>query len=57
MVKLEIVKETRQIGRARLYKLNSHNPVVQQLISLDNKLIKELADDLVTEKIENRSRK
>ena len=45
-VKLGIVVETRQIGRARLYKLNVKNPVVQGMIALDNNLIHELADSV-----------
>lgn len=35
-----LVKETRQIGRAKLYKLNTENLIAQELISLDNKLIR-----------------
>ncbi len=33
--KFNIVKETRRIGRAKLYKLNEDNPFVQKLIELD----------------------
>lgn len=54
-VQLGIVKETRQIGRAKLYKLNIVSPIVKELISLDNKLIHELAEDLTKEKIVARS--
>ncbi|MDD5337652.1 MAG: hypothetical protein PHS02_04170 [Candidatus ainarchaeum sp.] len=39
-----LVKETRQIGRAKLYKLDTGNPIAQELISLDNKLIKAMSD-------------
>lgn len=45
-VKLGIVKQTRQIGRAKLYKLNAENPIAKELIALDNKLIHELAEQL-----------
>jgi len=48
-VKLGIVKQTRQIGRAKLYKLNAQNPIVKELIVLDNKLIKELAENIASE--------
>ena len=34
-VRLSLVKKTRQIGRAELYKLNTENPVVQKLVELD----------------------
>ncbi len=36
-----IVKFTRKVGKARLYKLNAKSPLVKQLIELDNKLLKE----------------
>lgn len=35
-----IVVYTRKVGKARMYKLNSDNPIVKQLIELDNKLMK-----------------
>jgi len=56
LVRTRIVRETRQIGRAKLYKLNAENPVVKELITLDNKLIHELAEDLAMEKIVVRSK-
>ncbi|MDO8553966.1 MAG: hypothetical protein Q7S22_04115 [Candidatus Micrarchaeota archaeon] len=56
LVKTSIVRETRQVGRAKLYKLNIENPVVKELIILDNKLIHELAKEMTTEKIIARSR-
>lgn len=40
LVKLGIVKETRQIGRAKLFKLNVDNPISQKLIEMDEKLMK-----------------
>jgi len=46
LVRLGIVKETRKIGRARLYKLNTSNSIVKELVALDNKLIRELASAL-----------
>jgi len=33
---LEIVVETRRVGRARMYKLNEGNPIVQKFIELDH---------------------
>ena len=36
--KLGIVKKTRRIAQAKLYKLNEENPIVQELIELDNKI-------------------
>lgn len=36
----EIVVYIRQVGKASMYKLNSANPIVKQLIELDNKLMK-----------------
>ncbi len=45
LVKLDIVKKTRRIGRAELYKLNADNQLVRKLIDLDasisNKLMEE----------------
>lgn len=35
LAKLGIVKKTRRIGRAELYKLNADNPLVKKLIDLD----------------------
>jgi len=40
LVELEIVRETRQVGRAKLFKLNEKNPIVEQLILIDNQLMK-----------------
>jgi len=33
---LGIVVETRKVGRAKMYKLNKKNPIVQKFIELDN---------------------
>lgn len=35
LVALKIVKKTRRIGRAELYKLDTQNPLVQKLLDLD----------------------
>ena len=36
----EIVIKTRRVGKSNLYKLNTKNPAVQQLIKLDWNLVK-----------------
>ncbi len=38
--KNSLVIKTRRVGKSDLYKLNTHNPAVQQLIKLDWNLIK-----------------
>ncbi len=40
LVKNNIVIKTRRVGKSDLYKLNTQNPAVQQLIKLDWNLIK-----------------
>ena len=40
IVKLGVAIETRQIGRARLFKLNEDNPIAQKLIEMDEKLMR-----------------
>lgn len=40
LVKNKIVIKTRRVGKSDLYKLNTKNPAVQQLIKLDWNLIK-----------------
>tara|TARA_Y100000310_G_C20648734_1_gene798176 strand:+ start:579 stop:908 length:330 start_codon:yes stop_codon:yes gene_type:complete len=48
-VKLDIVKPTRRIGRAELYKLNEDSPLVKKLVDLDlaisKKMMKEELDN------------
>ena len=39
-----LIKKTRKIGRAELYKLNEDNTVVKELLKLDGALSKEAAD-------------
>lgn len=36
--KLGLVRETRRIAQAKLYKLNEENPIVQELIELDKRI-------------------
>ena len=40
LIELGIVRLTRQVGRAKLYKLNEENPITKQLIEVDNRLMK-----------------
>ncbi len=40
LVKNNIVIKTRRVGKSDLYKLNTKNPAVQQLIKLDWNLVK-----------------
>lgn len=40
LVKNNIVIKTRRVGKSDLYKLNTRNPAVQQLIKLDWNLVK-----------------
>ncbi len=47
LVERRIVIPTRQIGRAKLYKLNVENPIVQELIRLDEKITAEFTDKIV----------
>lgn len=44
-VKLGIVKETRQIARAKLYKLDTENPLVKELLEIDFKISKIFVDE------------
>jgi len=36
----EIVTYTRKVGKARMYKLNSENPIVKQLMELDKQFMR-----------------
>lgn len=47
--KLGIVKETRKIGKSRLYKLNEENEIVQKLTMLDSALCKRAMEEAVKE--------
>ena len=40
-IKAGIVKKTREVGRAKLYTLNTKNPRVEKLIELFDKLLEE----------------
>ncbi len=45
LAKLGVVKKTRRIGRAELYKLNVDNPLVKKLIDLDTSISKKLMEE------------
>ena len=42
LVKIDVVKPTRKIGRAELYMLNMENPLVKKLIEIDLLVSKQL---------------
>ncbi len=46
LTSLEIVKKTRKVGNATLYKLNLNNPIVKKLLDLDLLLRKEYREKL-----------
>lgn len=45
-----VVVHTREIGRAKLYKLNTKNLTVQQLVKLHGEIVKSETDKLFKEK-------
>ena len=51
-VEKSIVKHTRDIGKARLHKLNTENPVVKKLIRIHWEIIKAETEKLFEKKVE-----
>jgi len=49
---LDIIKQTRTIGRATLYKLNEKNPIVKQLIEMEKEIIKEISKKATNKEIQ-----
>lgn len=47
LLKTRLVKQTRTIGRAKMYKLNKNSPAVLQLSAFFNTLLKESRKSLV----------
>ncbi len=47
LVRNNIVIKTRRVGKSDLYKLNTHNPAVQQLIKLDWNLVKGTDQEII----------
>src|SRR3990167_1872530 len=45
LVEKGIVKETRQVGRAKLYKLNTDSPIAKNLIEINNLVTSKAVDD------------
>jgi len=54
MLKLEIVKPTREIGRAKLFKLNEENPAVKELIKVYDTLLYQESEKHLSKKMEMR---
>lgn len=48
--KRKVVAHTRDIGRAKLYKLNTEDPTVQKLVKLHWEIIKAETDKLLSKK-------
>lgn len=44
---LELVVQTREVGRARMYKLNKKNPIAKKLIELDSAIADFYASKLI----------
>ena len=47
LVKNKIVIKTRRVGKSNLYKLNTKNPAVQQMIKLDWNLVKGAEEEIL----------
>ena len=45
--KLGIVRQTRRIGMAKLYRINASNPIAAHIINLHNKLMQESIDRVI----------
>ncbi|MBI4451623.1 hypothetical protein HY642_06635 [Candidatus Woesearchaeota archaeon] len=51
LVKLGVVRPTRKIGRAELYKLNLESPLVTKLLEIDLLVSKQLVQELEAQKM------
>ncbi len=51
MLKFGLVKPTREIGRAKLFKLNEENPAVKELIKLYDTLLYQHSERYLSKKI------
>jgi DNA-binding transcriptional ArsR family regulator len=47
--KAKIVKETRVVGKSKMYKLDEENPIVRKLIELDARISDTLAEEAIKE--------
>jgi hypothetical protein len=45
LIEKGVVKETRQVGRAKLYKLNIDSPIVKKLIEINNIVTSKAVDE------------
>ena len=52
LVRLEIIKQTREIGRAKLFKLNEANPAVKELIRLYDTLLYQETEKHLSKEVE-----
>ncbi len=52
LLKLKIVIPTREIGRAKLFKLNEENPAVKELIKLYDTLLYQETENYFSKKVE-----
>jgi|TARA_Y100000294_G_scaffold154982_1_gene154933 DNA-binding transcriptional ArsR family regulator len=50
-VSLKIIVSTREIGKAKLFKLNEENPAVNELIGVYKKLLQQETEDYFSKKI------
>lgn len=46
LARAEIMKQTRTVGRSKMYKLNEENPIVKKLIELDVSITEMFAHEL-----------
>ena len=51
LIKLNIILKTREIGKAKLFKINEENPAVMVLIELYKKLLQQETENYFTKKI------
>ena len=52
LVRLKMVKPTREIGRAKLFKLNEENPAVKELIKVYDTLLYQETEKYFSKKVE-----
>lgn len=49
--KTQIVKQTRTVGKSKMYRLNEENPIVRKLIELDARITEMYADKIAEEEL------
>ena len=52
LLKLKMVKPTREIGRAKLFKLNEENPAIKELIKVYDTLLFQETEKYLSKKLE-----